>query len=111
MKSVTGNRIHLSTSPDAASTWSFLTKHGRVLLSVAHDPQMRLRDIAADVELTERRVHAILGELIDSGYVVKVKTGRRNRYEINGQLPVPDIATRARPISEVLRLLTPESPS
>lgn len=111
MKPVTGNKVQISSSKDASSEWSFLTKHGRVLLSVADDPQMRLRDIAAAVGLTERRVHAILGELIDSGYVIKAKTGRRNRYEINRSLPLPDFTARVHPIGEVVRLLTPESPS
>ena len=111
MKSVTGNRFQISTSIGSTSEWSFLTKHGRVLLSVAGDPQMRLRDIAAAVGLTERRVHAILGELIDSGYVIKAKTGRRNHYEINRRLPLPDFTARVQPVSEVVRLLTPEPPS
>ena len=69
---------------------------------------MRLRDIAATVGLTERRVHAILGDLIDSGYLVKVKVGRRNRYEINAEQPVPDFASQAHPIGEIVHLLAPE---
>ncbi len=72
---------------------------------------MRLRDIATAVDLTERRVHAILAELIDSGYVIKVKTGRRNHYEINGQLPLPDFASRVQPVGEILRVLTRDAPT
>ena len=72
---------------------------------------MRLRDIATTVDLTERRVHAILGDLIDSDYLIKVKVGRRNRYEINADRPVPDFASRTQPIGEVVQLLVPESTS
>ena len=110
-KLVTRNEVQMFSSAGAAVAWSLLTKHGRVLLSVAQDPQMRLRDIATTVGLTERRVHAILGDLIDSGYLIKVKVGRRNRYEINADRPVPDFASRAQPIGEVVQLLVPESTS
>ena len=104
---MTRNVLQLSEPSGVVSEWNFLTKHGRVLLCVAQDPQIRLRDVAVAVELTERRVHAILGELIDSGYVIRNKDGRRNRYEINENLPLPDFTSRVYPISEVVRLLTP----
>ncbi len=103
--------MQMFSSPGAVAAWSLLTKHGQVLLSVAQDPQMRLRDIATTVDLTERRVHAILGDLIDSDYLIKVKVGRRNRYEINADRPVPDFASRTQPIGEVVQLLVPESKS
>ncbi len=72
---------------------------------------MRLRDIAETVELTERRVHAILADLIESGYVVKAKDGRRNRYEINGEKPVPDFVPHLHRIGEVVQLLAPGATS
>jgi DNA-binding IclR family transcriptional regulator len=85
-----------------------LTKHAQVLLCVARDPEIRLRDIATAVDLTERRVHSILGDLVVSGYVSKAKTGRRNRYEVREHLPLPDLTDRVRAISEMLHVLAPD---
>ena len=59
--------------------WSFLTNHARALVCIAHDPGVRLRDIAAALDITERSAYAIVSELAEAGYVVKEKDGRRNR--------------------------------
>jgi predicted transcriptional regulator len=85
--------------------WSFLTNHARVLLCIAHDPGVRLRDIAARVGVTERSAYSIVTDLAEAGYVVKEKDGRRNRYQIQAHLPLPDSASRERTIGEVLALL------
>jgi len=85
--------------------WSFLTNHARVLLCIAHDPGVRLRDIAARVDITERTAYGIVTDLTDAGYVVKQKDGRRNRYQIQAHLPLPESASRERTIGEVLALL------
>jgi len=87
------------------SEWSFLTNHARVLVCIAHDPGVRLRDIAATLDITERSVFGIVTDLTDAGYVVKDKDGRRNRYRIQDQLPLPDAIGRERTIGEVLGLL------
>jgi hypothetical protein len=87
------------------TSWSFLTNHARVLLRIAHDPGARLRDIAADLGITERSVHAIVADLAEAGYVVKQKEGRRNRYQIEPHLPLPEPGTRGPAIGEVLALL------
>jgi hypothetical protein len=86
-------------------SWSFLTNHARALLCIADDPGARLRDIAAVAGVTERRAHAIVTDLIDAGYVVKEKTGRRNRYRIQKDLPLRDPIDRQRTIGELLDLL------
>jgi DNA-binding MarR family transcriptional regulator len=86
--------------------WNFLTNHGRVLLCIAHDPEVRLRDIAATVEITERRAYGIVNDLTEAGYIVKEKEGRRNRYEIQEHLALPEIPEREQAIGEVLDLLT-----
>lgn len=85
--------------------WSFLTNHARVLVCIAHDPGVRLRDIAATVEITERRAFGIVNDLAEAGYVVKQKEGRRNRYRIQNHLPLPEAIGRERKIGEVLELL------
>jgi len=85
--------------------WGFLTNHGRVLLCIAHDPGVRLRDIAAELGITERTAYGIVTDLTDAGYVVKNKDGRRNRYDVQGHLPLRDAVARERTIGEVLRVL------
>jgi DNA-binding MarR family transcriptional regulator len=69
--------------------WKFLTNHGLVLLCIADDPGVRLRDIAERVGITERAAHRIIGGLIDSGYISRERVGRRNSYEVRTDLPVP----------------------
>ena len=87
------------------SRWSFLTNHARALLCIAHDPGVRLRDLAATVGVTERRAHAIVTDLVDAGYVVREKAGRRNRYHIQEHLPLHDPMAEERTIGEMLDLL------
>jgi DNA-binding transcriptional regulator PaaX len=83
-------------------SWSFLTNHARVLLCIAHDPGVRVRDLAAMVGVTERSAHAIVTDLVDAGYIVKDKAGRRNRYHIQEHLPLRDPITQERTIGEML---------
>jgi len=83
-------------------SWSFLTNHARVLLSIAHDPGARLRDIAAALGITERSAYGIVTDLTRAGYVVKEKDGRRNRYQIQAHLPLPDPVGREPAIGDVL---------
>jgi hypothetical protein len=87
--------------------WSFLTNHARVLVCIAHDPGARLRDIATTVGITERSAYAIVTDLVAAGYVVKEKDadGRRNRYQIQAHLPLPESVGRERTIGEVLDVL------
>jgi len=85
--------------------WTFLTNHARVLLCIAHDPGMRLRDIAASVGITERSAYGIVSDLAEAGYVVKQRDGRRNRYQIQTHLPLPEPTSRERTVGEVLALL------
>jgi Winged helix-turn-helix DNA-binding len=66
----------------AASRWGFFTNHFLVLLCVADNPDLRVRDIAAFVGITERATQAILGDLCEFGYVERIRIGRRNRYKI-----------------------------
>jgi hypothetical protein len=86
-------------------SWSFLTNHARVLLCLAHDPGARLRDIAASLGITERSAHGIVADLTAAGYVLKHKDGRRNSYQIQAHLPLPEPASKEPAIGEVLALL------
>ena len=87
------------------TSWSFLTTHARVLLAIAADPDIRLRDIATTVGVTERRAHTVVADLTHSGYVTKHRVGRRNRYEVQSQLRLNDDVIELT-IGDVLDLLT-----
>ena len=93
-------------------SWGFLSNHGRVLLFLAHDPGMRLRDIAASLGITERRTHGIITDLAEAGYVITQKDGRRNRYQIQAHLPLAEPGTQEPAVGEVLALLlgSPDGP-
>ena len=86
-------------------SWSFLSSHARVLLCIARDPGARLRDIAASVGITERSAHAIVSDLAGAGCVVRQKDGRRNRYQIQDHLPLPEAGTGGLAIGDILALL------
>jgi hypothetical protein len=88
-----------------SSEWNFLTNHARALLCIASDPDVRLRDIAATLGITERSAYGIVTDLADAGYVVKQRDGRRNRYKIQHHLPLREPTGRERTIGELLSLL------
>ncbi len=87
------------------ANWTFLTNHARVLLCIAHDPGARLRDIAASLGITERSAYGIVADLAEAGYIVKQKNGRRNRYQLQAHLPLPEPSSQERTVGEVLALL------
>jgi predicted transcriptional regulator len=87
------------------TNWSFLTNHARVLLCIARDPGVRLRDIAARLDITERTAYGIVTDLVNAGYVVREKDGRRNRYQIQTHLPLPEPTSHERTVGEILTLL------
>ena len=62
--------------------WTFLSNYGHVLVSLARDPDARMRDVAEAVGITERAVQQIVRELVGQGYLLKEKVGRRNRYDV-----------------------------
>lgn len=94
----------------SAPSWTFLTNHAQVLLCIARDPGIRLRDIADRVGITERSAYGIVLDLAEAGYIVKEKTGRRNRYQIQTHLPLPEPSNRERTVGEVLALLAGSEP-
>lgn len=71
------------SSHDGARHWTFLTNHAQVLLCLAEDADIRLRDVAERVGITERACQRILAELVDTGYVKTERIGRRNRYTVD----------------------------
>jgi hypothetical protein len=93
-----------------ATSWSFLTNHARVMLCISRDPGIRLRDIGARLGITERSAYGIVTDLAAAGYITKMKEGRRNQYEIQAHLPLPEPTSRERTVGEVLALLAGVQP-
>jgi predicted transcriptional regulator len=86
-------------------SWSFLTNHARVLICIAQDPGIRLREIGDAVGITERAAHRIVVELTEAGYISRERVGRRNHYKIKPHLPVPDPLARKQRIGDLLAIL------
>ena len=70
-------------------SWRFLTNHGRALLCISHDGGVRIRDLAAMLDITERSAQKIVGDLVHGGYVSRRRVGRRNAYEVHVERPLP----------------------
>ncbi len=88
--------------------WTFLTNHAHVLVCVAENPSVRLRDIAEMVGITERAAQRIVGELEDAGYLERVREGRRNSYTLNTAMPLRHPLDSDRRISELLSTFSHE---
>lgn len=76
------------------------------MLCIAQDPSVRLRDIGGLVGITERAAHRIVGELVEAGYLERDRVGRRNRYTISTQMPLPDAIAHNQRIGDLLSVLT-----
>jgi hypothetical protein len=100
------NRSLAYVSGDGTSTWSFLTNHARVLVCIAQDPGIRLRELGDRVGITERAAHRIVDDLAAAGYLVRERRGRRNHYMIEADLPVPDPLARRQKIGDLLDVLS-----
>ena len=87
--------------------WTFLTNHAHVLLAIAQDPDVRIRDLAERVGITERAVARIVTELVEGGYLERRREGRRNRYAIRGGLPLRHTLERHRVVHDLLALAEP----
>ncbi len=85
--------------------WKFLTNHARVLICIASDPGIRVREIAHCADITERAATSIVGDLEKGGYITRHRTGRRNTYTLNPKLPLPDHAGPT--TSDLIALFSP----
>ena len=97
-------------SDPSTSTWTFLTNHAHVLLCIAEDADIRLRDVAERVGITERATQRIVAELEEAGYLSHVKVGRRNRYEVHSSLHLRHPLEDHLEIGALLRVLTGGGP-
>lgn len=91
----------MSENSDGTS-WTFLSNHGHVLMCIAQDSEIRGRDIADRVGITERAAQRIVADLVDAGYVTRDRIGRRNRYEIHPDLPLRHPVESEHSVGELL---------
>jgi DNA-binding MarR family transcriptional regulator len=94
------------SSTDEQRSWTFLTNHAQVLLCLAETPDIRLRDVAEHVGITERAAQRILAELVDAGYVKTERVGRRNRYTVDRQHAMRHSAQLGHDIGALLEALS-----
>jgi predicted transcriptional regulator len=94
------------SSGNEPKTWTFLTNHAQVILCLAETPDVRLRDVAERVGITERATQRILAELIEAGYIKTERIGRRNRYTVDREHAMRHSAQRGYQIGALLEALT-----
>lgn len=87
-------------------SWTFLSNHGHTLIYLSQNPDARLRDIAEAVGITERFAHAVVGDLIEAGYVTSTKNGRRNEYSVDASLAFRHPLESGIPVSQLLELFS-----
>lgn len=92
-------------------SWTFITTHGLVLLAISQNPQIRLRDIADQVGITERAVQRIVSDLIEAGYLSRARVGRRNVYQVHGEVHLPHRTTRHQDVGALMATLMSGSPT
>ncbi len=90
---------------NTAAGWTFLTNHAQVLVCIARDPGVRLREIGERVGITERAAHRIVVELAAAGYITRQRNGRRNQYTVNPHLPLPDPIAHEHNVAGLLEIL------
>lgn len=96
-----------ATAAASDARWTFLTNHSHVLICLARDPQMRIRDVAAAVGITERAVHGIMSELEEAGYIERKKVGRRNHYAVHPEGPMRHPVEEGHLVGVLLDALAP----
>ena len=96
-------------APSEQPQWSFLTNHAQVLLCIAAEPSVRLREIGEAIGITERATHRIVVDLVESGYISREREGRRNRYEIRPERRLHDPVAQEQKVGDLLALLRTEA--
>ena len=97
------------TQVKSKPNWTFLTNHAHVMLCLAKNSSLRIRDLAIEVGITERAVQRIISELIEEGYLIRIKDGRRNEYKIENTLPLKHPVEAHKNIIDLVSLIYDES--
>ncbi len=93
------------SSREPEPVWTFLTNHAHVLLCVAREPEARMRDLAERVGITERAVQRIVADLEETGYLVRIRRGRRNHYDVRDHLHLRHPIERHKRVSSLIALV------
>jgi DNA-binding MarR family transcriptional regulator len=101
----------MSGTGESKSEWTFLSNHAHVYLVIAREPQIRLRDVAKQVGITERAVQRIVADLESDGYLLRERSGRRNHYRLNTKLPLRHAIEAHRTVGDLLHLVWQTIPS
>ena len=97
--------MHMETAiEDSEHQWTLLTNHGRILLIIARDQELRIRDVALAAGVTERRAQSIIVDLEQAGYISKKREGRRNVYSVNRKRPFRHQAESGHKVGELIDL-------
>ena len=91
------------------SKWTFLTNHAHVLLCLAKSPDMRMRDLASEIGITERAVQRIVAELAEEGYIDIERDGRCNTYTTHGEKHMKHPIAAHRLVEDLLKLINERS--
>ena len=101
----------MSDAQQPARSWTLLTNHGRLLLLIASDPDIKLRDLAASAGITERAAGSIVSDLEAAGYLTRTKVGRRNTYRVVPHRPFRHPLEAGHSVDELVAVLTaPRTP-
>jgi predicted HTH transcriptional regulator len=95
-------RLEEQMDGESKPPWTFLTNHAHVLVCIAEEPDIRGRDIASRVGITERAAQAIVADLVNEGYVTRTREGRRNHYAVNPDAPLRHPLEHDHSIGELL---------
>jgi DNA-binding MarR family transcriptional regulator len=93
------------SSEEDGKSWRFVTNHTQVLLCIARDRNVRLRDVAETVGITERAAQRIVADLVEAGYVTRERVGRRNRYAVNSEIKMRHPSQSDHEVGELLSVL------
>lgn len=97
-------------TPDSGVEWTFLTNHAHVLLCIARNPEVTMREVAEEVGITERAVQRIVADLEHAGYLRRARSGRRNRYELRPDMPLRHRVERHRSVASLIALVLDRQP-
>lgn len=85
--------------------FAFLTNHALVLIIIAETPKIRMRDIAHRIGITERAVQRIVDDLSSAGYILVLKDGRRNCYQVQPESPLRHPLTEGKSLGRLIEMM------
>ena len=92
----------------SSRAWTFLTNHGHALVAIAQNPDARLRDIASAIGVTERTAQSIVEDLVEAGYLARLRRGNRNHYRLDPARPFRHPLERDHAVGGLIAILVPE---